>query len=121
MRIDLPDGDWADVRELDELRDGDRKALNKAVSLTLTSDEGDNTGHLPGSYEDDMMDALLARVVTNWSLRMPLPSRLRKVLDDLTLGQAKALRDGVKPHYDLLMERVDPNAHGTDPTSGSAS
>lgn len=117
IRIDLPDGEWAEVKDLDELRDGDRKAMNKAVSLSVTADEDDQTGHLSGSYEDDMYDALLCRVVTNWSLKMVLPSRHRRILDDLTIAQARALREGVKPHYDLLTETVDPTKHGTDPTS----
>lgn len=117
IRIELPDGEWAEVKDLEDLRDGDRKALNKAVSLSVTADEDDQMGHLSGSYEDDMYDALLVRVVTNWSLKMHIPSRHKKVLDDLTLDQARALREGVKPHYDLLTETVDPAKPGTDPTS----
>lgn len=117
--IDLPDGDTAEVKDLDDLRDGDRKALNKVISVSFDAET--EAGQLAGSYEDDQFDALLARVVLNWSLPLPLPSRDKRVLDKLTLAQAKALRAGVTPHYNLLMDKVDPTEHGTDPTNGSGS
>jgi hypothetical protein len=118
MRIELSEGQWAEVADVESLLDGDRKAVNRAVTLTV---EKDGRRTLPGSMDDDMQDALLARICTDWSLPMPPPSQDLKSLDKLSIAQAHALHEAVKPHMSLVKGEVNPNDKTSDPTEGSSS
>lgn len=118
MRVELPDGQWAEVAEVDELRSGDRKAVLRATNVEI-HDGG--VAFVGGAQDDDARDACLARVVRNWSFELPLPGADPESLDKLPIKQALALGEAIKPHMDLIFNRVDPSKRGTDPTSGSSS
>jgi len=116
--VQLDETNWADVVDIEALRDGDRKRVNRAIRVQVDENQ---RPILPGSMEDDMRDAFLAEAVTDWSLPFPVPSRDAKSLDKLTIAQAAKLHEAVRPHMDLIKSEGDPTRRGTDPTAGSES
>jgi hypothetical protein len=107
MRVELPEGQWAEVADVETLRDGDRKAVNRAISVSA-----DAEGHpvLGGDYDDKMTDALLVRICTNWSLPFPPPDQDPASLDKLTIQQARVLHEGIAEHMALVKDEADPTA-----------
>lgn len=118
MRVELDAENWAEITPADELRSGDRRAVNRAVRIEL---DDNRQPILTGAMNDDMRDALLKRVVRDWSLPFPIPEKDAKSLDKLTLKQEDALNEATKPHMDLVTGQVDPAKRDTDPTEGSPS
>lgn len=118
MRVELPDGGWAEIAEPTDLRKGDRKAVLAALQVEV---DGEGRRLMSLGYDEDMRDALLRRVVLMWSLPFPLPKDDPASLDKLTLAQADALVEAINPHMDLINGKDDPTKRGTDPTNGSAS
>lgn len=118
MRVTLDDKNWAEIMDPSELRSGDRRAVNRAVRLEVGEDE---KPIFTGALTDDMRDALLCRVVSNWSLDFPIPAKDAKSLEKLTLPQEDALKAAVQPHLDLINGRVNPTERDSDPTAGSKS
>jgi hypothetical protein len=116
MRAELPDNNWAELREPGELRRADEKAVLRVSTLTINPET--KKAEVNGANDQDMEDAMLARVVTNWSFPFPLPKDDPESLDKLTLDQAHALAEAVKPHLALVTSREDPSKKGTDPTEG---
>lgn len=125
MRVDLPDGQWAELLAPEDLRAGDLKAYR---ALVPADDSPFTVGLL-----DRMKDLLLCRVIVNWSLDVPLPRDLPGTaeeagsLDRITIPQYKALLDAVEPHIDLINaeDGVDPKSSpesaGTSKASLSSS
>jgi hypothetical protein len=115
MRIDLGNGDWADLSELNELRAPDRNAVNVATVITY---DDDGRPMANAGLEAKRAYALARRVVKEWSLvGVPLPSKDPKAFDSLTLEQDTLLRKGLADHLALIDERTSPATPGTDPTS----
>jgi Arc/MetJ family transcription regulator len=118
MRVELDASSWAEIMDVSELRSGDRKAVNKAVRVELDEKQ---QPILSGALTQDMRDALLKRVVRDWSFPFPIPEKDPVSLDKLTLEQEDALNKAIKPHMDLIDGTVDPTRRDTDPTADSAS
>ena len=115
MRIDLPGGQWADVKDLDELVEDDRKAARKALEVA-TDDDGNML--LNAGMADVMAEAVVVQVVTAWSFDgKPLPAQLPGVLGSLPIATARALRKATRPQYDLIWASDD----DADPTADSTS
>lgn len=115
MRVELPGGAWADVKELDELVEADRTAVRKALEVA-TDDEGNML--LNAGMADLMAQSVIAQVVTAWSFEgKPLPSQLPGVIGSLPIATARALRKACRPHYDLIWASDDDE----DPTADSTS
>lgn len=115
MRVELPDG-WAELRDPETLTRGDQKAVLKASKLEIDPEAG--VARVDGSNDEDMQDAMLARVITSWSFPLPLPSKVPGSLNKLSIAQGKALGEAVKPHLELITTKVDPGKRDTDPTAG---
>jgi hypothetical protein len=114
MRVDLPGGQWADLKELDDLIEDDRQAARKALSV-VTDDDGNM--ELNAGMGDAMRNAVMAQVITGWSFEgKPLPKDLPGVIGSLPIATARALRKATKDHYELIWADDD-----ADPTAGSAS
>jgi len=115
MRVDLPGGHWADLKELDDLLEGDRKVARKALDVPV-DDEGNmlfNTG-----MSDAMFDGVFRVVITAWSFEgRPVPAVLPGSLDALSIRQAKALRKACQGHYELIWGGDEDE----DPTEASTS
>lgn len=118
MRKELSDGHWVELREVDDLREGDRMAMNRAVMLTLDK-EGNQA--LPGNYLDDMRAAMYKRIITNWSFPLALPGKDSRVLAQLTLKQGRELREATEEYMKELAVEVNPEKADTDPTEDSLS
>lgn len=115
--VKLDETNWAQLKEVSDLRRYDRKAFNAA---TVSEFDGD-TKHLimRGSTEDEMVDAVLISVVLNWSLQLPLPSADPASLDKLTLEQDTALREAIQPHFIALKGENVPVKGNETPTQDS--
>lgn len=115
IEVDLGEGKTATIREPDELRSGDQDAVLAHQRLEVDPETKQIT--VAGDMSNKMRKALLRRIITDWNLQHPLPSKHPDSLDKLTLGQQKALFAAVDPHMALLVETPpDPTAEGTDPT-----
>lgn len=116
MRVELTGGNWVDVVDVENLRDKDRKAVNKAVTLEVK----DGRPVIPGDMDDNMRDALLKRIVTGWSFEhIPLPANDPKCpeesLDLLTIPDARMLHEAIAPHMKLITGQETPTAPGGSP------
>ena len=115
MRVELDTaGNWADILDIADLRDGDRKLVNRAIKLEVGEDQ---RPVVSGGIEDDMRDALLTRVVQNWSLGAT-PAQDGGALDRLTIEQADKLRKAVQPHMDAVRGKDEPVKANAVPTAG---
>ena len=113
MRVDLGEGQWAEIKEVSELRRSDQKAALRASSLVIDPDT--KTVSLNGANDQDMADALLERIITSWSF----PNAVNKqTLGQLSLEQGDKLQEAIKPHLELISAKVDPAKRDTDPTEG---
>jgi hypothetical protein len=115
MNIDLGEGKYATIKEVDELRSGDRDAVEGAIEMRI--DPESKEAFMPGNYDGAQRRALALRIVTGWNLEVPLPSRRPDSLDKLTLPQQRALWKGIQPHLDAInASDDDPAAADPDPT-----
>lgn len=114
MRVNLSNDQWVDIVPADELLDGDRKAVNASITVEVTED---NRALMPGDYEDIQRDAMLTRVITNWSFQMPIPAEDPKSLNRLTIKQGRELAKVVDEHMALVRGQENPGERGSVPTS----
>lgn len=117
MQVDLGESQWADIKELADLRRSDRKAVNKAITFQYK----DGQPIVSASIDDDMADAVLKNVVKNWSLPFPVPSADPASLDKLTLEQDDKLREAVQPLLDAIRGKGAPVKENENPTEASES
>lgn len=121
VRINLtPDGgQWADVKDVSDLKAGDRRVVRAAVGFRINPETKEV--EWPGDYSDRTKAALASRVIVNWNLQYPVPNGDVTVLDELTMPQYDALMKGIQPLIDACQEQVDPSEQGTVPTNDSGS
>src|SRR5437764_131803 len=100
MRVELGGSDWAEIMDAGELRHADRKAVMRVSVMEIDPNRG--MAYVSGATDDDARDELLKRIVTNWSLPYPLPKDDPESLGRLSLDQADALAEAVRPHMDLI-------------------
>lgn len=112
-------GNTADIKDVSELRRGDRRAVNQAIVIEV--DPNTNGPIIRGSNDDDMATAVLRHVVLNWTLPLVLPAKDASVLDKLTLEQDDNLRAAIESHIDAIRGKTAPVKDNETPTSGSAS
>lgn len=118
IRVALNDvvegGQYALLKDVSELNAGDRRAIRGAVPLKL-ADDGTSLIY-PGDYDDQMKNALLVRIVTEWNLSHTLPKNDPGVLDKLTIDQLDRLYDACGEHIEFLNKVLQPVQPGSDPT-----
>lgn len=119
IRVALNDAEegqqYALIKDVRELNAGDRRAIRGAVPLRL-ADDG-KTLVYPGDYDEQMKNALLARIVTEWNLSHPLPKGDPAVFDKLDIDQLDRLYAAVAEHVEFLnRQNINPAQPGTDPT-----
>jgi hypothetical protein len=130
MRVALDSDNYAELKEVTELRRADRVAVNRKVVINF-----DNEGKrvVYGSMDDDMAEAVIEHVVTDWSLPFPVPGKNPHIaatattpenpgsLSFLTLEQDDNLRKAIQPHLDAINGKNAPVKENADPTPASAS
>jgi hypothetical protein len=106
-RIDLPGGHWADLIDPHDLRAADMKAMRRNQALFL--------GQRTMGEWDAAQDVLLQRVITAWSLELPIPKELPGTeeepgsLDRLPIPVYNKLHDELEPYLALINgEEPDP-------------
>lgn len=120
VRVEFPGG-WADIRPAGSLTGEDEVVVRSAVKLKGASsrtqgdgDEGD--GFTATAAGTTLMEfAMLARVITAWSLPQPInPVNIR----GLMLSQLRPLKAEITEHMEAL--RDDPNPTGGTETASAS-
>lgn len=70
MKIDLPSGNWIEIR--DSLKAKDKFSVQNAIASSMDVTSA-GTGKVPGNVMSLMESALLARIIQSWSFTDPLP------------------------------------------------
>jgi hypothetical protein len=115
VRVELPNGDWAELKEPDDLTGEDEVKVRSAVKLTGAA-QGEEARMTATAAATTLMEfAMLARVITSWSLPQPI-SAIN--IQGLKLSQLRPLKKAIEAHMEEL--RDDPNSlsdGGTDTAS----
>lgn len=97
MKVTLPSGGWVEYR--DNLMAGDKFAVQDVISVEFK--DGVNKASL--GMINDQRNALLGRIITDWSFGQT-PDQLKTLqAADIVIGNAMDLDD-----YNVLAEAVDP-------------
>lgn len=121
MRVELPEENWAELRDASDLRAKDKIAVQRAIVFSMrspeTTEDGQEEARVPVSagLAEDMVIAMLSRVITSWSLQPPAPVT-RETLEDLPLATYTALSDAIVPHLEAV--RSAPNRRTLTASSG---
>lgn len=97
MRVELPSGNWVEIR--DKLMAIDRFAVQEVALVEL----GDKGRASLLALNNDMRNALLGRIITGWSFSSPIPSQNSFAAADVVIGNAMDVDD-----YAELEKAVEP-------------
>lgn len=109
MRVDLPDGQWADLRDSATHRD------RKAFVMALDAAQEGKASKLEAGFA--IQDATVAWFVTGWSFPAPIPSDDPAGFDDLDAATAAVLVDAVGAQEKVVFPQ--PGVPSDDPQSPS--
>jgi len=119
MRIELRDGQWAELR--DEMNGGDRRAGKAAITLKVAED---GSREITGELEENIKYVLLRRLIVDWSFPPPLPRDAvdwQGTIDRLHIDDIEALSDAVQPMYDRVLNGPkSPTISGTVLSTGTS-
>lgn len=121
-RVELPDGNWAELRDPDDVRRSDQRAALKSADAEGSINLLSNKFGLDGMAA--IQDALMVRFIRRWSLvngdgETPLPVTLEAV-QDLRMSYYQPLAAVVAPAIQQVMggeEQKDPLS--VEPSSAS--
>ena len=125
MRIDLPHGGWAELREPRDLKVKDKVAVQRAITWEQSAGDPNETEPsrtiipVNAGLPDDLHMAMLGRVIVSWSLdghsQAPVPATT-DVLDNLEIDVYEALCTAIEPHMAVVRSR--PNSKTPTASSG---
>lgn len=124
MRVELPSGHWAELRDADQLIARDARVAKAAFGLVLRED---GARELTGDLTDKVKYAILKEVITGWDfVGLPLPRDAVDpdgVMGNLPLKDINALLAAIEPHFNEIMEVESPKAEKevTPPPTASSS
>jgi len=96
-KVELPSGGWVEYR--DKLMAGDKFAVQDAISVEFK--DGANRASL--GMLNDQRNALLGRIITDWSFG-PTPDKVKDLqAADVVIGNAMDIDD-----YNALSDAVEP-------------
>jgi hypothetical protein len=110
-RVELPDGQWAELKDADDLTGEDEVKVRAAVKLTGAGSSQDDSGDKADGFTATaagttlMEYMMLARVITSWSLPQPINAINIRAL---RLSQLRPLKAAIRDHMEAL--RDDPNS-----------
>jgi len=109
VRVILPEDNWAELKDAADLTGEDEVKVKSAVRLDVPTGTGENPGLTTSTAAAPLMEyAMLARVITSWSLPQPITVA---TVSALRLSYLRPLKKAIEEHMAEL--RDDPN-----PTSG---
>src|SRR5260370_16102377 len=123
MKLDLPSGGWAELRdfEAEPLNNRERTRVLRAMSLDLGSN-----GQPQLSMADFWMlvSALCVEAIREWSFELPLPSTTKGMLVDplestfgeLSMDDSNVIGQAVQSYAMKLMPDFSPNPDRSSPT-----
>ena len=129
MRVDLPSGHFAEIR--DQMFHGDVRFAKKAAKFRSHRDDNSSgsSTDIDLSFEDEVTGALLYRMLEKWDIPQSLPREAETldlalgILDMLEEDDFAALRKAVRPFYLKVMERPqdDESPKGASAPTGISS
>lgn len=111
-KVELPSGAWVEYR--DKLKAADRFAVQSVVSVEVGMENNRNRAAFL-EMQNDMRNALLGRIITDWSYPVPIPANDSFRAADMVIGDAMDLEDyaalekAVDPLMDLIAGRNQPD------------
>jgi hypothetical protein len=129
MRHDLASGAWVEMRPLGDLKGKDRDVYERAIRLMVPRNtDGAIDIQMAVALGLDMgmirRDAAIGRLVTGWSLDVPVPVigelgvENRDSIGELPLGDLEEIEDLLAP-YLAKLRRPDPKAPAAATTTAS--
>jgi hypothetical protein len=118
LHVDLPSGNSVELR--DSMLRGDRRYALKAAKLRINADRTQDSDM---SFTDEVMGALMTRMIVGWTIPQHLPSTAQShdlaqgILDALDDEDYEAIADKLRPMFDRIM-RV--NRDSEPPKNGSS-
>lgn len=121
-------GAWVELRDVEDLRARDRKAVSKIVmsAITFDLDSGEVTAGPDAATRivDETPDAVAAQLITSWEIPYLPDARIPRLepemLDELLIEDYDRLRELVEPAVALLMPHGSNNVDDhADPQSPS--
>lgn len=107
MRLDLLDGQWAELRDdVERIPHGDRKRVMRAWQ---SGDDDTEKGIR-------VTEALLCVLVTSWTLDLPLPREKPEVIDELAGHDFDVLQHAAVDLQKRLYVSFDPSPDPASPT-----
>lgn len=109
MRVELPNGDWADFRDLDDMTAGDAFAVAEATTFRVKDGALEEVSM---GLQHRQMAALITNILTGWSVKdrkgeqIPLPQfdKTGKALRRVPLKHYNELSKAAKPYLDAVNE-----------------
>lgn len=109
MRVDLPNGDFAEFRDLDDMTAEDAFVVAEATTFRVKDGALEEVSM---GLQHRQMAALITSIVTNWSIRdrkgehIPMPKfdRTGKALRRVPLKHYNELARAAKPYLDAVNE-----------------
>lgn len=138
MKVELPGGDWVELRDADRLTGGDRRAYKAAIKFKVAT--GGDMQEISGDVQERQRNAVLRRLIVAWAVRNPAngqmfpipiaqdPDDPNPVLDDIPLEIYDKLIEAIRPHMDRLeaagkssTASAEPSPDGPTPVTPSTS
>lgn len=108
-RVELPSGEWAELRDPDTIKAGDRKRVIIGM--------GDVDTMAASIYQT--MEAVLSLSIEKWSFDRPIPSEDPHSLDELSIPDWDALAEAAKPIEQALFPDFSIKVDGGKLVEGS--
>src|SRR5437773_513402 len=111
MRVDLPDGQWVELR--------DRATHRETKAFVRGLMEASENAASPFDKGLAIKDATAAWMVVGWSFEAPLPSENAEALDDLDSVMADVLIEAAIAQQEVLMPSFAQSPKPASPTPPS--
>lgn len=105
MRVELPAGQWAEIKSPDDLTGGDLLAVERSIKM----DTDGKRANITAAVGAERRTGLLARIITGWSLDLPLPNGDPSVLEQVPLRTFRVLLKSVDEHMKQVNDDEAPN------------
>jgi hypothetical protein len=114
MRVELGGDDWADLKDPEQVTNGDRRhALSRFYAVM-------RDGETAWAADMSLFDGYLEVLMEKWSLDLPLPGEDPSVMDRLSLDQSNRLYGAVRWLDDVSKPDFSPDGRA-DPKAGTGS